>query len=140
MSCPFKPAKKTVSLLDGDSVHQQVFSSKEYLDSPPAPDIGDNDKQYTSTQSIEQNNDIEQDTYKDLSNNVSKGDVFEGGAARVNSDLSPEEEFRSTLQKQSKAVYEEMKYDCDAIEQEIGVTKQVNNTRNLKVMLFKMSD
>jgi hypothetical protein len=59
-------------------------------------------------------------------NNLTNGSMADGNAdvaVKVRSDLSPEEEFHSTLQQQSKAVYEEMKYDCEAIEQEIGVNK-----------------
>jgi hypothetical protein len=116
-----KPAKKTVSLQDSEAASvQKVFSSMEQL---PAPQMGDNDRQY-STESIEQSfgNDA------NSTDNLNKVDIVEGDsevAVKVRSDLSPEEEFRSALQQQSKAVYEEMKYDCDVIEQEIGVYKQV---------------
>jgi hypothetical protein len=105
MSCPFKQAKKTVSLQVTDAVSvQNVFSSNGNFEQPLKPEMCDNDRQY-SAESIEQN----------IENNIDQDN------AEVKSDVSPEESFLSALEQQSKALYEEMKYDCDVIEQKIGV-------------------
>jgi hypothetical protein len=60
MSCPFKPAKETVSLHGS----QQLFSSKDNI----------NEKQ-SRTESIEQN--IRSNTNINSTNNLNKGDIVE---------------------------------------------------------------
>jgi hypothetical protein len=118
MSCPFKPAKKNVSLQDGEDVgFEQAYSSIANLEQKQAQNLSSQVNLIGVSDRVSVGESKTSNTIAEAA--ISLADV----EAKLNQDLSPEEQFRSTLQHQSKDVYEAMKSDCTTIEQEIAVNK-----------------